>query len=309
MRRRKWILTAPAMLLMFLTAALAGETPQGKGLTDANKERTLIDDMADISGWYNGSPVETTLSRSDKHAPGGKFSLKFANVVDHTRGEKNYPIGWPRTGKDLARARLVDWSGYDFFECWIFTETSRPALPATPLSVGFYHAGGPRSSSFPLKQVKKDAWVKIIIPVAELAAPRDVQRIQFNISEADYKHGDRVDFYIADVVLTRFIEPAAAELRLQRRLLYSTDTAVTTSFKLVGHQERLKETAACFEIGQDAQPRAQKSQAAARSGEITLDPGPAMPPGLYWARLSLLDRQGKLLDRKQVEFRVIPGPF
>ena len=39
----------------------------------------------------------------------GRFALKFANLVDYTKGERNYPIGWPRTGKDLAKAKRTDW--------------------------------------------------------------------------------------------------------------------------------------------------------------------------------------------------------
>ena len=121
-------------LLFALFAALAGhtgaeETPCGKGMTEANKERLVLDDMEDVSGWYNGSPVETTLSASSEHVKQGKLALKFANVVDHTKGEENYPIGWPRTGKDLVKAKLTDWSAYDFFECWIYAQTSRGSLP------------------------------------------------------------------------------------------------------------------------------------------------------------------------------------
>ena len=34
-----------------------------------------------------------------------------------------------------------------------------------------------------------------------------------------------------------------------------------------------------------------------------------LAPGEYWARLTLDDRNGKEIDRKEVEFRVIEGPF
>jgi len=96
-------------------------------------------------------------------------------------------------------------------------------LPNNPLSVGFYHTGQKQSSQFPLAELKKDAWVKIVVPVAELLDPKDVRRVQFNISESNYKHQDGIDFYIDDVVLTRFVEPAIAELKLPRRILFSHD--------------------------------------------------------------------------------------
>ena len=79
--------------LLLLPAA--DELPIGKGMSDENKERLVIDDMEDISDWSNGSPVETTLSRGGPDIS-GRYSLVFANVIDHTKGEKNYPIGWTK---------------------------------------------------------------------------------------------------------------------------------------------------------------------------------------------------------------------
>ncbi len=289
-------------------SAVAGETPYGKGLTEANIERLVLDDMEDVSDWYNGSPDETALSASPAHARQGK-SLKFANVVDHAKGEPKYPVGWPRTGKDLARAKMTDWSGYDFFECWIYAQTSRAALPAAPLSVGFYHSGPRRSTSLALNQVRKDAWVRIVVPVAELSDPKDVQRVQFSISESSYRHGDRVDFFIDEMALARYADPAIAELTVERRLLFSGDRTVAAEFKLVGRRG-LDEAKVEFEVGSgDAAPAARAGAKAARQGEIEATVERPLPLGTCWGRLSLRDPQGKLIDRKQVEFRVIQGPF
>ena len=64
-----------------------------------------------------------------------------------------------------------------------------------------------------------------------------------------------------------------------------------------------------LEIGRDNQRAAQGSRPAVRSGEISLALGRPLEPGVYWAKLNLRNRAGKLIDRKQVEFRVIRGPF
>jgi hypothetical protein len=297
------------MILVLATAsATAEERPYGRGLTEANLERLVIDDMEDISGWSSGTPVETTLSASDRHVPPGKHSLKFGNVVDHTRGEKGYPIGWPRTGKNLARLKLTDWSEYDHFQCWIYVETSREALPANPLGIGFSHTGRRRSSSFALKEVQKDRWVKIVIPIAKLRDPKDVQSVQFNISEANYKHLDRVDFYIAEMVLTRYIDPTVAELSTDRRILYSSDRLVTAAYRLMGHRD-VEHVRAEFAIGQGERVAAKTDAAAARQGELPLSLAQPLPAGVYWARLGLRDAQGRLIDRRQAEFRVIAGPM
>jgi len=290
-----------------IAQAAADEEPIGKGMTEANKERLVIADMEGIAGWYNGSPVETTLSRSDTHVKQGEFALKFANVVDHAKGEKNYPVGWPRAGKELAHAKMTDWSDWDFFECWIYAETSRPGLPGQPLAVGFYHSGVKRSSSVAIKEVRKDGWAKIVIPLSALADATDVQRVQFNISEANYKHGDRVDFYIDDVVLTRMAEPAIAEMALERKILCSHDDGLRAAYKLAGHKG-IEEVVVELAIGPaGGETLATTAVKGLRQGEVEIRR--ELVPGAYWARLGLRDRQGRLLDRKHVEFRVIPGPF
>lgn len=274
-----------------------------------NMERLVLDDGEDASAWYNGSPEETTVSCSTDYVKQGRFSLKFANVVDHTKGEKNYPVGWPRTGKDLAKTKQTDWSGYDYFECWIYARTSRESLPSVPLGVGFYSSGRKQSTHVPLKQVKKDAWVKIVIPVAELADPKDVQRVQFNISEADYKHGDRVDFYIDDMALARFVTPVVAELALSRKVLYTSDPVLRAAYRLAGRQAA-DEVVAEFAIGRGSgEPVARAQAKASRQAEISLAVPRGLAPAIYWARLGLRDARGQMLDQKTVEFRVINGPF
>ena len=290
-------------------AVVAGETPYGKGMTEANKERLVLDDMQDVSDWDNGSPVETKISASDKHVRQGGFALKFANVIDHTSGEKNYPIGWPRTGKDLARAKMSDWSGYDFFECWVYADTSRESLPGTPLNVGFYQPGHRQNIHVRLKEVRKGQWTKIVIPITKLTDPKDVQRVQFNISESDYKHGDRVDFYVCEMALTRFVEPAIAGLAVDRRILYSNDKQIAAVYALVGYKG-IADVKVEFEIGpKTGKPAAKVSGAVDGRGVLPLPIAARLTPGTYAARLSLRDAQGKLIDQGRVEFRVIEGPF
>lgn len=300
-----------AFLLLLVTGAPAAaeEGTHGNRPHDANKERLALDDMVDVTDWYNGSPEETEISSSDKHADAPGRALRFANVVDHTKGEKNYPIGWPRTGKDMARSGITsDWSEWDFFECRIYAETSRERLPGAPLSVGFYHTGPKRSTSFPLNDVEKDRWTQIVIPISELIAPADVQRVQFNISESSYQHGDRVDFYIADVALTRFVHPVIAELALDRRLLYSADRQITARYTLMG-RKGLEEVTVEVEIGRDGRPAAKARGKASRHGELPLRLTAPVAPGSYSATLRLRDSAGAAVDQSQVEFRVVEGPF
>ncbi|NLY02532.1 MAG: hypothetical protein GXY83_41160 [Rhodopirellula sp.] len=302
------LLLSAAFLIGLSPIASAEETPYGKGMSEKNKERVFLDDMEDIADWSNGSPDESTLSADREHVKQGQQSLRFANKIDYTKGEANYPIGWPRTGKDLGKENLTDFSPFDFFECWVFVETSRESLPSKAISVGFYHTGHKRSTHLPL-EVAKNEWTKIVLPIPKLLDPSDVRRIQFNISESDYKHGDRVDFYIDDIVLTRYVEPAINELAVDRNVLYCGDRSITAEYSLVG-SKGMDEVKAELAIGRgDQAPVAQTAGTADRRGDLCLPIDKRLEPGVYWARLALRDSAGKLIDRKQVDFRVIEGPF
>jgi hypothetical protein len=297
-----------ACLVCAAGIASAAETVVGPGLSEANKERVELDSQSDSTQWYNGSPEETQLSSSAAHVKQGSAALKFANVVDHTKGEKAYPVGWPRAGTDLAKMKLTDWSAFDLFECWIYTETSRDHLPNAPLTVGFYHSGPKRSTSVPLNTVKKDQWVKFAIPVSQIEEPQDVQRIQFSISEANYRHGDRIDFYIDDPVLTRYVQPAIASFELDRKIMYADETYVVGRFTLAGHQG-LETTRVQLTVGPADRPVTSATTVATRTGEITAKLSTSPPAGLCEARLDLRDTQGRLLDRSVAQFRVLGGPF
>lgn len=302
---------AGGLLAVAVTFTLAAVTGRVDDLDNVPMERLAIDDMEDVSDWYNGSPEETKLAASDLHVRQGKLALEFANVVDHTKGEKNYPIGWPRSGKDLKKLGLTDWSEYEYFECWIYVTTSREALPKTPLGVGFYHSGPKRSTSFGLDEVRKDQWTKIQIPISKIELSDDVQRVQFNISESNYDHGDEVNFYIDDVVLTRFAHPVIGSMRPQRRIVYAGDRSLTAEFELLGTQAG-KDVTVVLEVGSGEAAIAKTLRPASELyGEITieLDASDRLRPGQAWMRLGLEDESGKGVHDRQATFRVIEGPF
>lgn len=301
----------PLMILLLpaaWAAVAAAEAPYGKGMSEENKERLFLDDMEDISDWDNGSPEESKISATTEHVKQGERALLFANIVDYTKGEKNYPVGWPRTGKNLARQKLTDFSAYDFFECWVRVETSRESLPAKAISVGFYHSGHKRSTHIPL-EVSKDQWTKVVLPLSKLIDPADVQRIQFNISESDYRHGERVDFFIDDVVLTRYVQPAIDQFAAERNLLFSGDRRITATYSLVGSQGMDQATVELAIGPAGGEPVGKTAGRASRRGDISLAIDRKLEPGRYFAQLGIRDSQGKLIDRKQAEFRVIAGPF
>ena len=303
----KRLLSASCLLALLAIPAAADEAPYGRGMTEANIERRVIDSMENVSGWINGSPLETRLSRSDR-AHGGKYSLLFANVVDYTQGEKNYPIGWPRTNRNLVKDKLTDWSAWDAFECWIYADTSRDSLPKSPIGMSFGHPGRRHSTRVELDQVQKGQWAHVVVPMTKLDDPKNVLSIQFNISESSYKHGDRVDFYVSGMSLARYVEPAVAELELDRQVVYGNTNCVVARYGLVGSRP-LDAVRVELAIGQGDRVAARHAVGATRRGEVELPVQGRLAPGPYWAQLGLRDTSGKLIDRKRCEFRVVDGPF
>ena len=297
-------------VVVAILAVCSGATA-ADDLADVPMERLVIDDMEDVSDWYNGSPEETKLAASASHVKEGNLALEFANLVDHTKGEKNYPIGWPRSGKDLKKLGLTDWTDYEYFECWIYVTTSRDSLPKTPIGVGFYHSGPKRSTHFRLNEVRKDEWTKVEIPISRIELADDIKRVQFNISESDYAHGDQVNFYIDDVVLTRFAHPVIGSMTAQRRLVYAKEPRVAAEFELLGNQAGRKVNVV-LEVGCGEQMLASTSRPGAELlGEIAVELDPARPlmRGGAWMKLHLEDDSGKRVHSREATFRVIEGPF
>ena len=145
--------------------------------------------------------------------------------------------------------------------------------------------------------------------IAQLENADDVQRVQLNISESDYKHGDRVAFFVDDMVLTRYVEPAVAGFQVDRNLLYANDRQIRATYTLMGYNG-LNDVLVELQIGRDGEEAAARGGGkAVRDGEVTLPLRRRLMPGSYWARLGLRDSAGKLIDRGEVRFRVIDGPF
>ena len=119
--------------------------------------------------------------------------------VDHHAGEKAYPIGWPRTNFPFTQPWQRDWSGYDFLEFWVYSETSRETLPAIPLGMLLHTPDRAHQFNRELRELRKGEWVQIRIPISRLGSHQDVRLIQFFISESNYADHAVLDLYISDI--------------------------------------------------------------------------------------------------------------
>jgi hypothetical protein len=199
-------------------------------------ERISIEDGSTASEFY---VAEATVATSDKHAELGGTSMLFHIDVDHFAGQPDYPIGWPRTGRDIPEGQR-DWSGYDFLELVIHTETSREALPRDPLGLIVYVPDKPNAYRRTLTELTKGETTRIVIPTSEIPRHDNVTRIQLFISESNYTHGDVLDFYIDDIALTRYAEPFIGGVEPLESVAFSDLTHLGVQFRLLGVDEAQK---------------------------------------------------------------------
>jgi len=240
----RWAALIAPVLLLPTCRARAQPTPK--------LERVSIEDGSGAARW---SAAEATVTTSTRFAQRGGTSLQFHVLVDHFAGEPNYPVGWPRINLELP-AELQDWSRYDFLELVIHTETSRAALPPTPL--GFIAHTPDRAHEYDraLTEVRKGATVTIAVPLAKIPRHSLVPLIQFFVSESDYRHGDVVDFTIDDIALTRYAEPGLSGLAPLESVAFDDTTHLGARFQLLG-----------VEPGKTARVTARLTQAGRMVGE------------------------------------------
>ena len=223
------VVRACAWWFVFLAAPLRGDEPR--------MEKLSLPGGAQPEAW---KAIESTEDAStDVVREGAGLSLHWHIPVDYFAGEPKYPVGWPRLILTLTGADR-DWTAWDGLHFWIHTRTSRPALPRVPAA--FSIRTGPEGRvllSRVLADLEKDRWTEVTIPFSPLApggvSPGwDVRALQFNISEDHYRHGDTLDFYIADLSLRRHTVPTLSDFTPVNTLMFSDVRAVPVSFTLFG---------------------------------------------------------------------------
>ncbi|MBM3498992.1 MAG: hypothetical protein FJX74_10015 [Armatimonadetes bacterium] len=206
-------------------AAAAQEAPR--------MERVSIEDGSGAARW---GPAEATVEQSAEFAgPDGK-SLCLHIDVDHTAGEPNYPVGWPRMALKPP-PEMQDWSRFDFLELVIHTETSREALPATPLGFIAHTPDKANAYNRTLTELRKGETTTLTIPLSQIPRHNLVPHLQFYISESNYRHGDVLDFYIDDLALTRYAAPTVSDFAPLQSIAFADAATLGARFRLLGVEE------------------------------------------------------------------------
>lgn len=180
------------------------------------------------------SPAESNLQWSTARAKTGEGSWHWHIAVDHFTGEPKYPIGWPRITRPIAAGPLRDWSAWDFLHAWIYTDTSRAALPRDPVGLGLHTPDRANAFHRSLSTLKKGEWVQVLIPLNEIPRHQDVRQIQFNIAESNYKHGDTLDFFINDLAVIRYAEPTIVHFSAENGVVLADARLVSAALQLSG---------------------------------------------------------------------------
>jgi len=245
----------------------------------------------DTSGWESRvllsaavtsrlSAAESTVTVEPAGGPGGGAALRMGVVVDHFGGEEKYPVGWPRIARTLEDVADRHWSAWDYLRLRIRAETPRAALPATPLSLTLRAPDKARSFSRSLDEVRKDEWVEILVPVPAIGDPSDVTSMTLSIADANYRHGDRVDFRIGEVALVRPREPVLTEFAPAAGAIWADARWLPVRFRLLGVPDG-GQAAVRFELREGARVVGRSAFSGGRGGHRALVDLPAPRPGAY----------------------------
>lgn len=215
---------------MFIVA-LVGSAWAQETVREGDMEKLVLAAGTHPEVW---SVAEATMASSPEMKKTGEASLHFHIDVDYFAGEVKYPIGWPRASVPLDQPWQQDWSAFDTLRLWVHADTSRDALPSTPLGMIIYTPDKAHAFNYNMGELRKGEWVNIEVPLTRIANHDTVTRIQFAISESNYRHGDVLDFHIDDICLLRYAEPHLSDCRVLPRVGYSDLRTVKLAFRALG---------------------------------------------------------------------------
>lgn len=279
------------------SAALAQEI-----VREGNMEKLVIASGEDAGAW---GCAEATMTSTTERTKTGTAVLHFHIDVDHHAGEKAYPIGWPRTNRPFSEDWQRDWSAFDFVRLWVHADTSREKLPSSPVGLILYTPDKARAYHRALSEVRKGEWVKIEVPISRIPRHENVTRVQFFVSESNYKDHDVVDFYIDDICLLRYAEPHLSEVALRPSVAFADAASFVVTFRASGipKDKKVQATASLVAEGQDLLHVRQEVVRGANELALNLR-GSKVPAGYYKVRVAL---EGG--DAQELDLRVVDSPW
>ncbi len=285
--------------LAFAVSLAAAQTLSREGAF----EKLALVSANDPKTW---APAECTATPSTERAKIGATSWHWHVDVDHFAGEAKYPIGWPRISHAIPDGPLRDWSAWDFLHAWIYVDTSRATLPKEPVGLGVAAPDRANTYNRALTDLKKGEWVELNVPVAALPRPGDVRSLQFHISEANYRHGDRLDVYVNDLALVRYAEPTLFAFSPENAVLFSDAKRLPVRLQLLGVKPGGRAAIAC-ELRREGKVAARGSAEAGRGPQrvVLALAGQPLAPGEYELRASVAGQP----QPATAKVRVVDSPW
>lgn len=217
-----------ATLVLLLLAVPPGTADAQRLIREGRIERLLLVDGEALEGW---AVTEGTLEPSSARSRSGR-ALLFHVPVDWHAGEVQYPIGWPRCWLKIP-PEAQDWTGWERLRFWMCADTSRNELPNVPVTL-LITTTGPRSNWSRDLALRKGEPVELVFALDDIPDRDQVREIKFSIAESRYKDGDRVDFYLDDLELMRFVEPTVVGLEPLARVGFADDPALPVMVEVLG---------------------------------------------------------------------------
>ncbi|MCY2954916.1 MAG: hypothetical protein NTU53_23550 [Planctomycetota bacterium] len=298
--RQQWMPHAVeflALLLFVPVVARAGEPTEGQ------LEKRILVAAESARQW---SASECTIEQSSTRMRTGTRVLHWHVTVNHFGGEPDYPIGWPRIGLTLREAAARDWSGWDYAQMWVYTDTSRDALPRAPLGLSLYTPDKEGAYNRTLTELAKGKWVRIQIPLADVPRHNDVRLIQLHISESNYRHQDQLDFYLDEVTLLRYARPTLLDFAAEAAVMFADAKQIPVRFGLAGVKPGDAAAVVCELRQRDRVVAKADTNAARGPGRLALDVSRLkLEPGEY----EVIGRAAGGEQAGPVRLRLVESPW
>lgn len=230
MRRIAFTCVGPSRVVA-LALGLAALPPVRLAAAEPPLEKRVLVAPESAPQW---SAPESKVEISTAHVRSNLPVLRWHVTVDHFAGERNYPIGWPRANFLLRDTTARDWSQWDYFQFWVYTDSTRAALPREPVGLTLYTPEKPDVYNRPLIELKKGEWMQIRIPVSQIPRHQDVRGMQFHLSESQYRHQDQLDLYFDDIALARHAEPTLLDFASEAAVMFADEKQLALKFHLAG---------------------------------------------------------------------------
>jgi len=293
---------AKAGRIGLLAAAVGVAAAAPKVVKEGPDEVVYLDGLADPNRW---GPAECTLAPSRQLKASGRPTLHMHIPVDHKGGEKNYPIGWPRAYLKLRPAER-SWGQFERFEFIIHAAMTRPKPPRQALSLQIQCPDRQRNNIRNLSEIRLGRWVRVSIPIREIKHIADVARLGLNISESNYRHGEKLDFRVGAFRLARAAEFALASLAVRSRVMYADRPTLKLELDVVGPPGKIgKGVGLSIQRGVDVVHRL---TVPVRRGVqmVRIDLAAAkLPPGAYTAVAFAGDKRRE----RSAAFRLVESPW